>query len=164
MRRLLFQKKVDKSLLKAGLTIPINSCAEIQHAVGLSLARGQKVTIDVIVGDNTYNATLTHVDMKAADRDVFQIRYSEGSPICKCLKEYYGEVEKAQSEKAYIEVWVSGKQLEFVCFPQTGSATSAVSVKDAFFDYLGAPDSLYGYQKSYKLVFYRCFFQEAMYE
>lgn len=165
MSKLLFQKKVDKSLLKAGLTIPTGSCADIQLAIGVSLARGQKTTVDIVVGDRTYNATLTHVDMKAANRDVFQIRYSEGSPICKAIKQRYSEFEKAARETAFIEVCaLDNKQLEFKCFPLTSAALDAPSVKEAFFDYLGAPDSLYGYQKSYKLVFYRCYFQEAMYE
>ena len=165
MEKLLFTKKVDKSLLKAGLTIPKSSWDDIQHAVGVKLARGQKATVVIAIGNDVYNATLTHVDMKAADRDVFQIRYSEGSSICTAIKDHYVSLEKAISEKAYIEVWAKEKEtLEFRYFPESDMVDDVVSVKDAFFDYLGAPDSLYGYQKSYKLVFYRCFFQEAMYE
>ena len=42
MSDFLFEKEVDQSLLKAGLTIPVNMHGKIQEAVGVQLSRGQK--------------------------------------------------------------------------------------------------------------------------
>ena len=157
MGKKLFSKTVDKSLLKAGLTIPVASCEEVIKVLNAPLMRGEKTDIDIIIDGTIFRAIFTHVDFKASDRDVYQIRYSEGSPICAALKSKYRTPEEAKEEDAYIEVWsTDGFGLEFKCFPN--------SIKDAFMKYLGPEDSLYGYQKSYKLVFYKCYFSEAFYE
>ena len=79
MRKLLFTKAVDKSLLKAGMTIPVKNCDEMMNTLGVSLNRGEKTDVRIYMNGEHYNATFTHVDMKAADRDVYQIRYSENS-------------------------------------------------------------------------------------
>lgn len=159
MGKLLFTKAVDKSLLKAGLTIPVKNCEEMMNSLGVSLNRGEKTEVRILMNDSVFSATFTHVDMKAADRDVYQIRYSENSPICVALKEKYGSSENAARNKSYVEIWTSDNHLEFKCYP-----ADMPSVKEEFLKYLGEADSLYGYQKSYKLVFYRSYFQEAMYE
>ena len=159
MGKLLFSKTVDKSLLKAGLTIPVKSCEEMMGELGVSLKRGDKTEVQIMMDGVSYRATFTHVDMKAADRDVYQIRYSEGSPICAALKSKYVSPEEAAKNNSYIEIWTLGDGLEFKCYPMKNT-----SVKEEFFKYLGEADSLYGYQKSYKLVFYRSYFQEALYE
>lgn len=156
MGKMLFIKKVDKSLLKAGLTIPVASCEEVINALHAPLRRGEKQDIDIILNGTIYRATFTHVDMHAADRDVFQIRYAEGSPISLALKNRYLSPESAKEEDAYVEVWSADNSLEFKCYPN--------SLKDSFMKYLGPEDSLYGYQKSYKLVFYKCYFSEALYD
>lgn len=154
MSSFLFQKEVDQSLLKSGLTIPVNMHGKIQEAVGVQLSKGQRTGIKILLNGQVYDAVLTNVNFSESysGRVVFQIRYSEGSPICQKLKELFSNAEQAgqSSVKRYIEVFsVPNGMLEFKVRNK---------LKDSFFKYLGPEDSLAGYQRSYKLVFYKVFF------
>lgn len=150
----LFQKEVDQSLLKAGLTIPVTMHGKVQDAVGLQLSKGQRADIKILLEGQYYDAVLTNVNFSEpnANRIVFQIRYSEGSPICQKLKALFASADLSSSkgQGPYIEVYANDdKTLEF---------RAKNDVKGAFFKYIGPRDSLAGYQRSYKLVFYKVFF------
>ena len=101
MEKFLFTKKIDKSFLKDGLTIPLEKQEEVSRAVGAVLTRGSRVTVDIYVGEIAYPAILTHVNMTAADREIYQIRYSAGSDICRKINELFGE----GTGTTEIEVW-----------------------------------------------------------
>lgn len=90
MEKLLFTKKIDKSLLHDGLTIPVAKQEEVLNAVGAVLGRGSHATIDIYVGELAYPAILTHVNFSSTDRDAYQIRYSAGSDISKKINELFG--------------------------------------------------------------------------
>ena len=159
MGKMLFSKAVDKSLLRAGLTIPTVKQDEIADALGVRLAKGERTDVDILMNGVKYRAKYTHVALKAPSRDVYQIRYSEGNPICAALKARFGSAERAKSQGAQIEVWSEKRQcLEFRFVSDLGD-----TIKEDFLDYLGPEDSLHGYQKSYKLVFCKCYFSEALY-
>ena len=168
----LFRKYVDQSLLKYGLTIPNEYQSVILEKLGFTLNKGEKKTIQIIVQNNTYDATLYNYKFSEtySDRTVFQIRYAEGSPLCVRLKDIFSNSFKIISEEAskkdrkgvitvedeYIEVAINeDKQLEFICH-----TVSAINNELArFFEYIGGEKDLSGYQRSYKLVFYKCFFE-----
>jgi len=104
MEQLLFMKKVDKSLLTDGMAIPVEKEQAVLDAVGACLGRGSWVTIDIYVGDVAYPAKLRHLNLSESERDMYQIRYSAGSDICKKLNELYAKGINKQS----IEVWTDG--------------------------------------------------------
>ena len=81
----LFQKEVDQSLLQSGLTIPVTMHDKVQEAVGAQLSKGQRANIKIVLEGQYYDAILTNVNFSEsnANRTVFQIRESEGSPICR---------------------------------------------------------------------------------
>ena len=155
MSTLLFEKEVDQSLLKSGLTIPVNMQDKIQDAVGVRLGRGQKTDIKINLDGQLYNAVLTNVNFqeKYSNRTAFQIRYAEGSPICKKLKEFFSYVDlpSSNAENGSIEVYSNDDN--------TLIFKVKSEIKESFFNYLGPSDSLVGYQRSYKLVFYKVFFE-----
>ncbi len=158
MSAFLFQKEVDQSLLKSGLTIPVTMHVKVQDAVGVKLSKGQRANIKIILEDEFYDAILTNVNFSEpyANRTVFQIRYSEGSPICQKLKSLFPSTESSSSkgQEAYIEVYSSEEgTLEF---------RVKSDAKKAFLEYIGPEDSLAGYQRSYKLVFYKVFFKRLI--
>ena len=162
----LLKKTIDQSLLKAGTTIPQKIHDQFLKAIGISLARGQKANIKIAIKDNEYDAILTNVDLSDHTRDVLQIRYSETSAICNALNNIFsysasvisavkadlsGDKKKIAIHEEYIEIYPIGHaKIEFKCI--------ARSAKEKFLNYLGPEDSLSGYTRSYKLVFYRCFF------
>ena len=127
-RTYLFKKNVDKSLLKAGLTIPKDSYSKLLEAVQVTLTKGEKTDVTVFIEDNSYKVTLTNVnlDENISNREVLQIRYSEGSAICKKLKEIFtysqAKIEKNEGEslnEESVDVYATGPAtLEFICFPK----------------------------------------------
>ncbi len=153
MSAFLFQKEVDQSLLKAGLTIPVTMHSKVQDAVGVQLSKGQKSNIKIIFEGQYYDAILTNVNFseRNSNRTVFQIRYSERSPICQKLKSLFPSLDSSSSKEqgAYIEVYSSEDgALEF---------RVKIDAKMAFLKYIGPENSLAGYQRSYNLVFYKVF-------
>ncbi len=154
MSKYLFEKTVDQSLLKSGLTIPVSAHEAVQEALGVHLLKGQRTEIHIHIDDQSYEATLTNVNFNEsnAGRTVYQIRYAEGSPICQKLKELFSDIDltSRDAEKSYIEVYSNEDHtLEFKVKGK---------IREAFFKYLGPVDSLAGYQRSYKLVFLKAFF------
>lgn len=170
MKELFFRKTVDQSLLKSGLTIPKELQNKLLESIGVALSKGEKETIRVLINGNEYEATLTNVNFSEGitDREVIQIRYSTGSPICQVLNKVFarsaayimqkGTDGKAgiipDDQKEYVEVYVTDvKTLEFECHP------IMKTMKEEFLKYLGGARDLSGYQRSYKLVFYKSFFE-----
>ena len=144
MVELLFKKAVDQSLLKAGVTVPVEIQDHLLEAIEVSITRGQKTPINIIIRDVSYEATLTYVDLndKYVDRNVIQIRYSENSPICHILNEIFSytasiipkiktsikdnkkQVVIPEKDREYIEVYALGSsKLEFVCYPKVADDT-----------------------------------------
>ena len=158
MSSFLFQKEVDQSLLKSGLTIPVNMHGKIQEAIGVQLSKGQRANISIRLDEKKYDAVLTNVNFSEAysGRVVFQIRYAEGSALCQKLKSLFSYIDFADphSPKGIIEVFSNDdRTLEFKV---------KNSMKEAFLKYIGPEDSLAGYQRSYKLVFYKVFFARVL--
>ena len=170
MKELFFRKTVDQFLLKSGLTIPKELQNKLLESIGVVLSKGDKETIRVLINGNEYEATLTNVNFSegVTDREVIQIRYSTGSPICQVLNKVFarsaayimqkGTDGKAgiipDDQKEYVEVYVTDvKTLEFECHP------IMKTMKEEFLKYLGGARDLSGYQRSYKLVFYKSFFE-----
>lgn len=162
-------KPVDLSLLKAGTTIPKKLQDEFLEGIGVSLNKVQKYPISIIIDGEKYEATITNVDLSNPTREVVQIRYGEKSPLCQKLNEIFSysaidfsERKAAQQDdeartlpddnSEYVEVFAVGQAtLEFKCHTK--------SAKTDFLKYLGGERDLAGYQRSYKLVFYKCFFE-----
>jgi len=170
LKELFFRKTVDQSLLKSGLTIPKELQNKLLESIGVALSKGEKETIRVLINGNEYEATLTNVNFSegVTDREVIQIRYSTGSPICQVLNKVFarsaayimqkGTDGKAgiipDDQKECVEVYVTDvKTLEFECHP------IMKTMKEEFLKYLGSARDLSGYQRSYKLVFYKSFFE-----
>ena len=173
MKELLFKKVVDQSLLNTGATIPKDIQSKLLSSIGVALTKGEKHSIWIQIGKSKYEATITNVDFSegVTDREVVQIRYSSGSSICQKLNELFvhsatlisalkssGQktIRIPDNNKEYIEVYPIGPEtLEFRCYPKE---KSQMKEKEDFFKYLGSEQDLTGYQRSYKLVFYKCFF------
>ncbi len=158
MSTFLFEKEVDQSLLKAGLSVPVVAMKSVQDAVGVQLSKGEKAEINILIEGKVYNATLINNNLgpKYSNRVVLQIRYAAGSPICQKLQALFSQVslDKSNTNKEFIQVYsVDNKALEF---------KMKNDLKIAFFNYLGPADSLAGYQRSYKLVFLKSFFTRLL--
>ncbi len=122
----IIKKYVDKSLLKAGLTVPKDVTRDLCDALGVALEKGENCNISILLGGETYEAKLTNVNFseKYADVVTFQIRYSAGSPICRKLNEVFSYTADliAQNKRVenleYTEMYVrSPKTIEFICYP-----------------------------------------------
>lgn len=121
MREFLFKKKVDESLLKSGLTIPVKAHDAILNRIGVDFGKGAKINIMINIQQKVYEAKLSNVDLSQpyGDRTVYQIRYSEGSDICQRLKQiFYASATDDTVDNEYMEVYsLGGLHFEFVTYP-----------------------------------------------
>ena len=101
MKKSLFRKTVDQSLLKSGLTIPKELQNNLLELIGVKLFKGQKDNIKIVVDESNYDATITNVNFSegVTDREVVQIRYSTGSPICQKLIKVFSRSQAYISQK-----------------------------------------------------------------
>ena len=139
-RTFLFKKNVDKSLLKAGLTIPKKNNKDVLETLKITLAKGEKTNVNILIEGITYDgAVLTHVnyDENVTTREVFQIRYSEGSPVCQKLKQVFSysqeKIENNESQslnEESLEIFATGSStFEFVCYPKLMTKAEASGEK-----------------------------------
>lgn len=57
MGNFIFRKTVDQSLLRVGMTIPVESHQEILQQLGITLERGEKQNIAVRIAGSEYEAS-----------------------------------------------------------------------------------------------------------
>lgn len=163
MKKFLFRKLVDKSLLKDGLTIPKTVHDELQSQLGFTLSKGEQKEIRIRIGQAVFDAKLINVnfDEQFLRADTFQIRYAQGMPICQELKHRFSFTANAlanagsnsiDEKQEFLDVFaLPNSELEFRCYPK--------SMKADFFRYLGDEKDLTGYQRSYKLVLLKAIFE-----
>ncbi|MCH4156879.1 MAG: HNH endonuclease [Muribaculaceae bacterium] len=104
----ILKKDVDWSLLRNGMTIPINLYTTIFDAIGFNVERGDSREIKVMIDDIPYNLKLENINFDKSKypnhKDLLQIRYSKTSPFAIKLQsifrqEYeYIQFKKQQSE------------------------------------------------------------------
>ena len=169
MSVLLFKKAVDQSLLKDGTAIPKEACQALLDNLSAPLQKGIPHSITVTVGNVSYEATIYRLNLSQSSRDVIQLRYSGGRPICQKIREVFSHSQRLLSQlkvhpsdvntqlsvpaadREYIEFYAVGRdQFEMKCYP-------IATKKDDFLKYIGGAEDLSGYQRSYKLVFLKAF-------
>lgn len=121
----MIRKSVDKSLLRAGMTIPKAYAEKLMELLGVDLQKGEKCSIGVLLEDVVYEAYLVSVNFSENYEEVFmlQIRYSASSPLCNRLNDIFVDIGHDAIEQAnedYIEVRViDNKKIRFDCFKNT---------------------------------------------
>ena len=169
METFLFSKAVDQSLLKSGLTVPKEVCDKMQASLGIALNKGEQHELTVRIDGNIFNAKLVNVNFSpmTSDRVVIQIRYATQSDICLYLNSIYPKIAEYISrhkaeDKIYIPVEMQEKMDVYVTedgMLEFKRANKNNSILELFYKYLGPVDSLGGYERSYKLVLYKVFFE-----
>jgi hypothetical protein len=120
---ILFVKVFDKSLLRAGLTIPAKTNKQILKFYP-QLSAPAKVIVGVLFKGQKYYATLTHVnfDPKHNRKLTLQIRYNENNPLavklnkaCKYAQDLISGNKQSISEdkKQYLAVGYDNKKKVF---------------------------------------------------
>lgn len=91
----ILKKKIDWSLLTAGMTIPVEFQPIIQQLKGGMVKKGEARTIKILIGQDVFEATLKNIDFDRKKyqnhADLLQIRYAENSPIAKQLQMIFAE-------------------------------------------------------------------------
>lgn len=86
----ILKKKIDWSLLTAGLTIPVEFQPIIQQLKGGVVEKGMTRTIKILIDQDVFEAKLTNIDFDRkkyqTHADLLQIRYTDNSRIAKKLQ------------------------------------------------------------------------------
>ena len=127
---LIFYKTVDKSVLSDGFSIPIVYKEMLFEHLGFSLAHGEKMPIDILIGGEIYKATLINIGFNQKDhpnhKDLLQIRYSAKSPLAMKLQAMFGYTQAMIRNHAdiYSYKWLSAlpeAQKEFMAIYSTNN-------------------------------------------
>ena len=105
----LFEKKVDKSLLKDGMAIPKKLWTKVFQEMGFKLKRGEKHIIKIVLDEKIYVADLRFINNKSDGR--VQIRYTASSEIHRRLNEIFTVEDKDCMIKVYA---IRSETLRFV--------------------------------------------------
>ena len=89
----LYQKTIDRSALRQGFQIPVEFHSALKAMPGGMPVHGETRNIKILVDGVEYDAQLKNQgfdrDKYEGHADVIQIRYNEGSPIAKRLREIF---------------------------------------------------------------------------
>ena len=91
----ILKKKIDWSLLTAGMTIPVEFQPLVQQLKGGPIEKGATRTIRILIEQDIFEAKLTNIDFDRTKyqthSDLLQIRYTENSPIAQKLQMVFAE-------------------------------------------------------------------------
>lgn len=91
----ILKKKIDWSLLTAGLTIPVEFQPIIQQLKGGVVEKGMTRTIKILIDQDVFEAKLTNIDFDRkkyqTHSDLLQIRYTDNSHIAKRLQMIFSD-------------------------------------------------------------------------
>lgn len=82
----IFNKKVDKSLLYVGLTIPVSSHKSVFSVIGRELKRGETAPISIKVEDSTFVANISKYN---TEPNMVQIHYGAKSLLAQKLRQVF---------------------------------------------------------------------------
>lgn len=96
-----YQKKIDRSTLREGFSIPVEYHAILHSFPGGAIKRGETRQIKIILNNQEFDAQLKNQPFDknkfAGHTDVIQIRYTVNSPLAQKLREIF------QSTWEYVE-------------------------------------------------------------
>lgn len=89
--QIVLNKEIDYSSLTDGMTLPHDNETIFASDLGITLERGEKREITLLVNGLSFQVTVINVNnpRSARKRDVFQIRYSRTSPFAKYLQQVF---------------------------------------------------------------------------
>lgn len=122
MAECIYSNSINQSILTSGFTIPVDKWETFEKCLGVTLQKGERKDIQIILGDDRYNATYTNVNLKGenAGRTVYQIRYTESGPLVLALRNIFSPNSgdyKAVDGKLEVYSRETGV-LEFKCLPE----------------------------------------------
>ena len=74
----ILKKKIDWSLLTAGMTIPVEFQPIIQQLKGGIVKKGEARTIKILIGQDVFEATLKNIDFDRKNIKIMPIYYKLG--------------------------------------------------------------------------------------
>lgn len=89
----LFDKKLDKSFINTGLTIPVKVVDKIEMILGVHVELGRSVEVNVQFNGNIYPARFCHVDIASQRRDCHQIYWKKSLSEALKSRFLYGDLE-----------------------------------------------------------------------
>ena len=132
----LYQKLVDRSTLRQGFSIPVEYQDLFLALSGGLLVHGETMRVKILLDGELYDAEWKNQAFdktKYPDhKDVMQIRYSEGSPLAKHLREIFS------STWSYVQAFLQspdyrpGQQIKLPKDMQEYIVISATSQPDVF--------------------------------
>lgn len=122
MGKCIYSKKIDKSTLVSGFTIPKEKWEEFEKSIGTKLSKGEKSKFYIWLGDKKYSAIYTNVnlDEETSLRTVYQIRYSNAEGLLTDLKNIFSpNSDEYDSVTGKIDILEKNiGELEFKCYPE----------------------------------------------
>ncbi len=124
LNNLIGRKKVDWSIFQHGTTIPKEFYEDFEKANNNhSLTIGERVDVDLIIEDKTFQAKLFYVPRKENNSGSLQIRYDENTALKDLLKETfsttYQYLTENRQEKTKKPVYTPDDMAEYIDFYQT---------------------------------------------
>ncbi len=147
----ILKKKIDWSLLTAGLTIPVEFQPIIQQLKGGVVDKGMTRTIKILIDQDVFEAKLTNIDFDRkkyqTHSDLLQIRYTDNSPIAKKLQMIFSDsfsylkLAKQLPENKHKQIKIPDDVNEYI-------ALSSTDLADTFIvDYYTSKDNQVAYNE-----------------
>jgi len=101
----LYDKKVDKSFLTRGMTVPKKSVHILETILNCHIEKGE--SIDVIIEFNhlEYQGRINHVNIATTGTDCYQIFWKSHPSLVGGLQLFYGLDEDYKTLRRIVEVW-----------------------------------------------------------
>lgn len=114
----LFDKKVDKSFLTRGMTIPKNVVSCLESTLGIHIEKGEYVDIIVEFNNLEYHGRINHVNVTIDRVECYQIFWKGRPSLGKALNLFYNAYDVFQKIENTVEVFGVLKSKRIVINPK----------------------------------------------
>lgn len=107
----LFDKKVGKTFINTGVTVPRESVRDLERILGVHIEKGKSIDYKVSFYDTQYDCRIANVNIQTLNGDCYQI-YWKGRPgISEDLKKYFRPAESGASEfnPPFVEFYIDAE-------------------------------------------------------
>lgn len=116
----LFNKRIDKSFLTRGMTIPKPAIQSLIQVIGQDLSRGESSDITVSFNNLEYGGRLTHVNFKESQADCYQIFWKGKPSITEAFLLFFNDLNEQATPEIKIFGWAQSKRIDIrISYPNT---------------------------------------------
>lgn len=116
----LFDKKVGKSFINTGVTVPRESVRDLERILGVHIEKGKSIDYKVSFYDIQYDCRIANVNIQTLKGGCYQIYWKGRAGISEALKKYFRAAESSATKfnPSFVEFYIDSESKCIIIKPK----------------------------------------------